>query len=193
MRDYKTAEQILDEASGSGSEFTERDLDAWFQRFQTNPTNTEPAFAALATIAAAVWSERGNNGEEANAPESVNPAQNVSVPFWIVQAIAGGWASFLGSRDHQTMEQAFGLQLQKPGTRSRLDTDATQLREMKIALEVGYCIGPGHERGSVQKALETVADHRGISVDAAKKAWQAHKDLVTERLALVRFKEDASR
>jgi hypothetical protein len=163
MRDYKSIDEIIAEIRGSGPDHIERDLDAFFQqllffrRFQLDTSNTAPAFMAIASLATILWGENADDDHEPEAFGGVDPERMISVPFWSLHAIAVGWFMYLDTRHYQSMEQAFGIRVSQPGTRSRLDTEETKVRDKAIAVEVAQCLGPDQKRGDVQEAILRVA------------------------------------
>lgn len=120
--------------------------------------------------------------EESDAGQSqdinitrTNPDQNVTLPLRCVSQIVMGLNRCMEKRDGQTMAQAFGLQPMRPGSRSRLQTDSTEMEDMRIALEVAYMVGREPQRGDIANAQVIVAERRKISTEKAEKVWKTNK------------------
>jgi hypothetical protein len=179
MREYKPADQIIAEAIGVGPKYVEQDIEAYFQRYQQTPDDKTPALMAFSELATAVANlESGDQ----------NSHEGILVPRWIMQALGPGLEAYLEARGDLSLEKALGVRR----TRSQIDDRETQMREMKIALEVFHLLGPNPETGDVVKAISLVSQKRNASTEAIWKAWGQYKDFVKERWAAMSSDKDGS-
>lgn len=155
-----------------GPQHIDRDLEAlWFLYFSDPGTN----LAALETIAriAEHWWDDDVDVDRRDPIFGLQPGKRVPVPWWVVHLIARSWSNYRKDPTKK-LGDAFLVEGGGRGRHKRVSLFDTQLKSMRLALEVADRILSGEQQGnkvSREQAIFDVAEEFGASEGTVKKAF----------------------
>lgn len=137
--------------------------------------DTYPALLALLQVARDVPS--------ADAPEP-GPFADISVPWWVVEAIAYGIQKYERAPSGKTFGECLGIESGGQGKDRSRDRFRTKLKDLLLADEVAIeseRFARLRNTKPIDRAITEVANRHGYRPSTIKKAWQTYRKKVWKR------------
>jgi hypothetical protein len=145
-------------------------LDTLYQAFRRDRSHALPALEAIGAIAALEW------GRE-DGLERI-PTTRVAVPWWVVNVLADGFASYAVARAQgltTTLGEAYRIEGGGQGKNPKVTQSAKELEDMRLVMGIGVRIQQGM---TVRVAIEAMIAENltSLSFDRVEKIWAKHSE-----------------